>query len=659
MLATLAVYQEVRTCDFVNFDDPDYVTANPHVRQGLTAGSVRWAFTSTESANWFPLTRLSHILDFQLFGLDAGWHHLVNALLHAVATLFLFAFLLRATHAQWPSAFVAALFALHPLHVESAAWIAERKDILAALFWFAALWSYVRYVENPKPARYLATVTLFCLGLMSKPMIVTLPFVMVLVDVWPLRRPRSLALLREKIPFFVLSAASAVITYLVQSGSGAVDAISIALGLRIQNALVTYFVYIAKMFWPVDLAVFYPYPVTIPIWEPLAALVALLAICALVIRNLNARPYLAVGWFWYLGTLVPVIGLIQVGGQARADRYTYVPMVGLLIMIAWGAMDLASLRPRSKPFIAGLAGAACAVCATLTVFQIQYWRDSAALFEHALASTDRNDIAEHNLGAFLMNIPGRSGEAITHLEAAVSIRPGSAKALTDLGTALSNDPARLTDAVSEYRAALAIDPGLAITHSNLGNTLSKMDRLPDAIAEYRAALRIDPSYAEAHNNLGAVLARAGRNPEAVAEFQRALDLQPDYTEARNNLAAAQMPAVPADSEYQLGLDLAKKHRTQDAIAHFEAALRLKPDYPEAHNNLGVVLSGVPGQSQQALHHFEEAVRIRPDYVEAQVNLGLALSQLPGRLPEAIRHLELAQRLKPDPEVQKLLDDLRK
>ena len=658
-LATLVTYSEVRTFDFVNFDDPDYVAGNPHVRQGLTADGIRWAFTSTESANWFPLTRLSHILDVQFFGLDAGAHHLTNVLIHALATLFLFAFLNLATSARWPSALVAFLFALHPLHVESVAWIAERKDVLAAFFGFFTLWAYVRYVQRQQRAWYFLALGAFCLGLMSKPMLVTVPFVMLLIDLWPLRRPRTRGLLWEKAPFFALSCASAAITYVVQQASGAVDALDVGIGLRLENALVSYVVYIAKMFWPSRLAVFYPYPFEIPLWQAGAAAVAIVGISALTLRFLRTRPYLAVGWFWYLGTLVPVIGLIQVGAQARADRYTYIPMVGLFIILAWGLADAMRAWPQSKNAAAALAIVVCAIYAACTWAQIQYWRDSGSLFEHALYSTDRNDIAHHNLGTFLMNVPGRLPEAVEHLEAALRIRPGSAPAHTDLATALSNLPDRLPDAVEEYRTSLKIAPGQAITHNNLGNTLSKLGRLPEAIDEYQAALRINPKYAEAHNNLGAAFAKLGRLPEAVAQFQEALRLQPGYAEARQNLERAQSPVAPADVEYNLGLALAKEGRTQEAIMHFEAALRIKPDFAEAHNGLGVVLASISGRSPEAIRHFQEAVRLRPDYANAHVNLGIALSQIPGRLPEAIAQFEAAQRIQADPEVQKILDQLRK
>ncbi len=334
-VTTFAVYVQVRQFDFVNYDDPEYVSKNLHVREGITPAGIAWAFTSGDSANWLPLTRISHMFDAQLFGMRSGFHHLTNVLIHALATLLLFAFLSRATHMRWPSAFVAFVFALHPLHVESVAWIAERKDVLSAFFWFLALWSYVRYAERPGLGRYLLVLLPFCLGLMAKPMIVTLPFVLLLLDVWPLRRAARFG---KKLPFFALSAAVAITTYLVQRSSGAVKALTVfPIGLRVENALVSYCVYLGKMFWPASLAVFYPYPLTVPVWKYTIAGLAIVSISALAVRLFRAYPYVAVGWFWYLGTLLPVIGLVQVGAQARADRYMYVPMVGLAIILAWGA----------------------------------------------------------------------------------------------------------------------------------------------------------------------------------------------------------------------------------------------------------------------------------------------------------------------------------
>jgi tetratricopeptide (TPR) repeat protein len=654
-LATFATFAQVRHFDFVNFDDPEYVSDNPHVRSGITPQGVEWAITSAEAANWFPLTRLSHLLDAQLFGLRAGWHHLSNVFFHTLAALLLFAFLNRATNARWPSAFVALIFALHPLHVESVAWIAERKDVLSALFWFLALWAYVRYAQRQTIARYLLVVLAFCLGLMAKPMIVTMPFVLLLLDVWPLRRPRTPKLLWEKVPLLALSAAIALTTYLVQLRSGAVEALRVfPFGLRIANALVSYLVYTVKMFWPTGLAVFYPYPADVPVWQAALAGLVLVSVTALVLRSFRDRPYLAVGWLWYLGTLVPVIGLVQVGAQARADRYMYVPMVGLSIMLAWGAVDVIRHWPRAKNAIAVLASAACIACALVTFLQVEHWKNSETLFQHALDVTEGNYLAHHNLGTQLLDVPGRLPDAITHLRASLAINPDSAKAHTDLGTALSKIPDRLPEAIGEYEASLRLAPDSAITHNDLGNTLSKIPgRTPQAIAEFQAALRIRPDYVEAHNNLGAALAAAGNPSEAKSEYQAALLLKPDYAEARTNLDNAS-----AETQYDQGVALSKAGRLPEAIANFEAALRLRPDYAEAHNNLGVTLSNIPTRLPEAIVHFEAALRIQPEYADAHYNLGVALSNIPGRIPEALTHLEAALRLKPDPNLRKAINQLR-
>src|ERR1039458_4791626 len=347
--ATLLVYAQVAGFGFVNFDDPDYVNTSGR--------GVAWAFTSVEAANWFPVTRLSHILDGLLFGMRSGWHHLTNVAWHAAATLLLFGFLRRATGARWRSAFVALIFALHPLHVESVAWVAERKDVLSAFFWFLTLCGYVRYAERGARGWYVFTLAAFALGVMAKPMLVTLPVVLLLVDVWPLERRAY----REKVPFFALSAASAIVTFVVQRSAGAVGEIAVfPLGLRVENALVTYVVYIGKMFWPARLAVFYPYPAKIAAWQALLALALIVAVSVAAWRGFRGCPYVAVGWAWYLGTLVPVIGLVQVGAQARADRYMYIPMTGLAIILAWGAAEIVRRRPNLKPAVTALAVVGCA-----------------------------------------------------------------------------------------------------------------------------------------------------------------------------------------------------------------------------------------------------------------------------------------------------------
>jgi tetratricopeptide (TPR) repeat protein len=603
------IYAPVYPFGFVNFDDPDYVTDNPHVRDGLTKDSVVWAVTSTDAANWFPVTRLSHLLDVELFHLQPGGRHITNVFLHAIAAVFLFAFLDAATGATWPSVFVAVLFAVHPLHVESVAWIAERKDALSALFWFVALWSYVR-------RRHWLTFLAFCMGLMSKPMVVTLPFVLLLLDWWPLRRPLRSAL-RLKISLLALSVAGGIATYLVQRTSGAVREVGqFPFGLRVENAVVSYATYIVKMFWPARLAVFYPYPHDFPAWQIALSALLLVAISMVVLRERRSRPYLAVGWLWYLGTLVPVIGLIQVGAQARADRYMYLPIVGLSIMLAWTLRELLSRKAALS-----VAIAACLACAVVCEAQIQHWRNSETLFRHALDVTSGNYLAHHNLGV-----------------------------------ALAGD-GRFAEAIGQYQLALQIEPDAANVQTDYGNALAKSGRVQEAIAHYQAALRALPDSAIIHNDLAnALAATPGRRPEAIAEYQTALRLRADYEEARNNLA--QVQSNGAEIEYNTGVDLARSGKPESAIAHFEQALRLKPDYVDAHNNLGVALAGA-GRVQEAISHFETALRIDPNSPDAHVNLGIALSGLPSQRAEAIRHFEAALRIKPDPEVRQLLDRLKR
>jgi Flp pilus assembly protein TadD len=548
VLVTFGVYAQAGRFDFVNYDDPEYVR-NPHTLQGLTLAGVEWAFTSGDAANWFPLTRLSHMLDVQWFGLEAGMHHLMNVLFHSLAALFLFAFLVRATKLRWPSAFVAFVFALHPLHVESVAWVAERKDVLNAFFWFLTLWCYVRYTEQPGRGRYLILLGAFCLGLLTKPMILTLPFVLLLLDFWPLKR--RLALL-EKLPLFAIAAAGAVGTYLVQESSRAVKTLSVfPVGMRVENAVVSYGIYIEKTFWPECLAVFYPYPASIPAWELALSGAVLVSLSLVVIAFRRMCPYLPVGWFWFIGTLVPVIGFVQVGAQARADRYMYVPMVGLLIMLAWGAVDVVTLWPGMKTAVLGLAAAMCLGCAISTSVQLSYWRDSESLFAHALSVTKRNYVAEHNYGLAVSTAPGRLAEAIEHYQNALAIRPDSVEARSDFGSGLAQ-MGLFNDAIAQYQTALRMAPDCSICRTNLelarkqmaehalheGVAFQKMGRTEEAIAQFEAALKAEPSYAEAQNDLGVALGSLGQTEEAIEHFSAALQLQPDYADARYNLDLA-------------------------------------------------------------------------------------------------------------------------
>ena len=619
-LATFALYAQVRHFNFLNYDDPDYITANVHVRQGLTVQGLEWALTSRDAANWFPATWVSHMIDVRLFGFESGWHHLHNVLLHALAAILLYIFLQAATAARWRGALVASLFALHPLHVESVAWVAERKDVLSASFWFLTLCAYVWYARRPAWGRYLAVVLALCLGLMAKPMVVTLPLVLLLLDFWPLARLRQnwQGAVWEKLPLFALSGAAAAITLLVQEHAGAVKALPFS--TRLENATQSYALYIQKTFWPLGLAVFYPYPQHFVIFHVLAAGLLLAAVAGAAIALRDRWPYLLTGWGWFVITLIPVIGFVQVGGQARADRYMYIPMAGLLIMFVWGAAEfLEGFHAQALAII--LAAAACVACAALAFIQIGNWLNSETLFRHALAVTTGNSVANHNLGNYLMT-SGRLSEAIPYLETAVRIDPDSVPAHTDLGSALA-----------------------------------KSGQLGQAIAQFEQAIELAPGAPVPHNNLGGALIQAGRLQEAIAEFQVALRLDPNYAEARRNLAAAQ---AGSSTEFNLsrGMALLKAGDFSGAVMELESAVRVDPDDADAQNNLGVALSHFPERQRDSIVHFEAAVRLNPNSADAQYNLGVALSGIPGRTSDAIRHLEEAERLRPDSELERDIAQLK-
>ena len=569
-LITLAAFQQLRICDFVNYDDGEYVVGNGNVNTGLTINNVIWAFTSGYACNWHPLTWLSHMLDCQLFDLKPQWHHFTNLLLHIINTLLLFAVFKQMTAAVWRSAFVAAAFALHPLHVGSVAWIAERKDVLSTLFWMLTMAAYCKYAKTTSLKWYLLTLAAFALGLMAKPMLVTLPFVLLLLDYWPLERiNQKRKIIIEKLPFFVLSAVSSDITFLVQQKSGAVEQmIKIPLHSRIINALVSYLAYIEKMIWPSGLTVFYPHPrQTLPVWHAVVAAVLLAGVSIAIFRLARNHKYLVVGWLWYLGTLIPVIGIVQVGDQAMADRYTYIPLTGLFIIIAWGVEDLTRKWRRRKPLLEAIGGIIVAAMLICTNFQLKYWHNDFTLFEHALNVTKDNYLAHNNLG-FALSSAGNINEAIKH-----------------------------------YQAAIEIRPDIAMAHYNFGNALKSQGRLDEAIAQYQQALQIRPDYASAYNNLGGAFHQAGKLDEAISQFQRAIQLQPDYAEAYNNL----------------GIVFLSQRKYDEALKYFHKTLRLKPDFFETYNNMGVALAGLE-KFDEAIESFQRALKMKPDYGSAQRNL---------------------------------------
>ncbi|HUH66502.1 MAG TPA: tetratricopeptide repeat protein [Syntrophales bacterium] len=684
VIITVAVFWQVSGLDFVRYDDDKYVTENSHVQAGLTRSGIVWAFSSVYANNWHPLTWISHMVDCQLFSTNPAGPHLVNLFLHIVNTLLLFIVLKRMTDLPWRSAFVATLFAVHPLHVESVAWVSERKDVLSTFFFMMSTWAYVRYVERPDISRYLAILVLFALGLMSKPMLVTFPFVLLLLDFWPLHRlwleepifkmvPKdvkivsiasgkrtTLGLIIEKAPLFILTGASICMTLFAQ-WSGIATTESLPLFTRVGNAIVTYVSYIGKMFWPAGLAVFYPYPETIPLWQIAGTILILVLITAAAIRLRKSRPYLLTGWMWYLGTLIPVIGLVQVGYQSMADRYTYIPLIGIFIAIAWTVPDILGRLRVSRIVLPALTACLIAVLITVSFFQVRYWRNSMALFTHALAVTKNNYVMETNMGAALAE-QGRFEEAVSHYQEALRVKPDDFEARYNLANALARQ-GRLEEAVSQYAVVLQKQPDAAAAHNNMGIALAQLGKADEAIPHFREAIRIkpdfrdaganleralskqaatkrtvpqkiaieqtDPSTAEGQLRMGLTLLQEGKADEAIPKFEEALRLNP-------NLVAAHV---------SLGLVMAQKRNLDKAIYHFRKALKIKPDIAETHNSLGVALT-YKGALDEAIEHFHTAIKLNPKFAKAHNSLAVALVQK-GKTEEAIGHLRKAVEIQPD------------
>jgi protein O-mannosyl-transferase len=637
-IATLAVYWPVGRHEFINYDDTDYVTANAFVQAGFTRTGIAWAFGNLagERTYWHPLTWLSHMLDCQLFGLKAGAHHWVNLLFHLANTLLLFAVLRRMTGTEGPSAVVAALFALHPLQVDTVAWIAERKNLLSTFFGLWTLWAYARYAQGrrmktesraafPAVGYYVLAFMFFAFSLMSKPALVTLPFVLLLLDYWPLNRLQLktiVSLLLEKVPFLALSGLSSVATVLAHQRLNSLASVgALPLADRMGNALVSYSRYLGKVFWPSHLAVFYPHPHGWPPGEVLASVALLVIVSALCIGVCRSYPCLLTGWLWFLGTLVPVIGLIQAGEQSMADRFVYLPLVGLLIPLAFGLNQLTQRLRWGTPLLGALAGLACAGCLVTTHFQLGHWRNSETLFRHAIAVTQGNYSAYLSLG-------------------------------TDLQA-----QGKLEEAIACYSEALRFKPSHASAHNNLGTALAAQGKLDEAIPHFQAAVRIRPEYSDAFNNLGVLLTQQGKPAEAVAPLTRAVQLKPTYAEAHYNLAnalAALKKQREALAEYEIALRLKPRHSlahykiaglllaegdTAAALDHYQAALVGNPRYAEAHYQLATLLVS-RGEVEAGLQHYREALRLKPKWVEALNNLAWLLATHPNAKyrdgPEALR-----------------------
>jgi tetratricopeptide (TPR) repeat protein len=536
---TLAAFWGVWLGGFV-YDDMHYVVENPHVQQGLTARTVAWAFTSFHASNWHPLTWLSHAVDHSIFGLDPAGHHGVNLLLHIVNVALLFVVLVEMTGARGRSAVVACFFAIHPLHVESVAWVAERKDVLSTLFLFLTLLAYTRYARRPAVGRYVVVTILFALGLMSKPMLVTLPCLLLLLDAWPLGRldrRNWRTRVAEKIPLLVLSALSSAVTLAAQRPRALAPlSADFSVSVRIANALVSYATYLAETVWPSGLSVLVPHPgAGIAPWKVIVALAVLSGITWGAVRLRRTAPYLLVGWLWYVGTLVPVIGLVQVGQQAMADRYTYVPLLGVFIAIAWGVEGLVRGRPATRRAVQAATVGIVVVLSVTTHAQVRHWRDARALFLHALDLNPDNAVAHTTLGVLAMN-EGRPDEALRHLSEAVRIEPAYPEAHFNLGV-LYSKLGRRAEAITAYRTAIELRPDSPRAHTNLGALMVGAGFVREGIAQFRTALELRPT-PQAYVNLGIALEHDGKTDEAVELYRRALEIDPEHELARARLGAS-------------------------------------------------------------------------------------------------------------------------
>ncbi len=585
-IASFAVYSKVLRNEFIYLDDPEYVTENYQVKTGLNLESIKWAFTTNCAANWHPLTWLSHMADCELFGLKPWGHHLMNLLGHIANTLLLFAFLKMITGAMWRSAFVAAAFALHPLHVESVAWVAERKDVLSTLFWMLTMISYFQYARKTSKGWYAVTLVFFAMGLMSKPMLVTLPFVLLLMDYWPLERTKNIRegkisgrLVFEKLPLFALAAAASIVTFLVQRSGGAVTSVeTLPLQTRLMNAVLSYARYIFKMFWPNDLAVVYPFEHNISIAETFGAAILLALITIIAVRMMAKQKYFLVGWLWYVGTLVPVIGLVQVGDQALADRYTYVPLIGLFIIAAWGAAELVQKRKYQKELIWTAGILVLAAMAIKTYIQVGYWKDNFTLFTHTLAVTKNNSIIHGSLGAAYADA-GEYEKAIKECQESINIRPKNADAYCNLANAYEN-LGRCEEAIDFANKAIKIigaekykrNNVLVKIYNNLGVAYGKLGRYKEAIDVLKESIRLMPNYDNSHYNLGYAYGKLEQDEEAMKEYREVLKISPNFCLAHNNI----------------GVLYLKQGKNKEAIEAFKQAVRAKPDYAEARYNLGVV-----------------------------------------------------------------------
>jgi protein O-mannosyl-transferase len=659
-LSVFAAYLPVLRNGFIIYDDPYYIYSNPHVQQGLSWASIRWAFTTFDMGFWHPLTWASILMDSTVFGLHPAGHHLTSLALHVANTLLLFYLLLRATGATWRSILVAAFFGLHPLHIESVAWSAERKDVLSTLFFLLALWAYVRFANDECRMTndegrmqgggakrttdhgtrtrshllrftfhvsrfYLLSLVCFVFALMSKTVVVTLPVLLLLLDYWPLKRmkngewrmgnaragaqpiriPHSAFVILEKLPFFGLSLVAGVITLYAQAGTGVIrQGAQFPFLSRAANAALAYVGYLVQTCWPAGLSVYYPFPRNVPFGLAAGAVLLLVTATAAILFAARTRPYLLVGWVWYLVTLLPVIGLVPFGGQAHADRYSYVPLIGFFLLVVWGASDCAvHWRLRTAPLaIAAVLAIGC--CSLLTWRQLGYWRESKTLFVHALAVTGDDPLLHNNLGA-AFSANNQWDAAVFHFQKALALQPDDALAQGNLGVALANE-GQWDDAINELQKAISLRPEIPLTQAMLGAALVKKGRLDEAISHLELAVKLQPDYVLARRNLAVALGTQGRPAEAIAVLEKTLQLMPNDVESR----------------YDLAVLLAASGRADEAINQYQQVIKLDPAHAEAHNNLGA-LYGAKGRFDDAIVEFQQSLRLRPGFQKAEINLEAA------------------------------------
>jgi len=594
-LVIVIIYGQVGSFDFVDWDDGLYVTENVHVQKGLSVEGVIWAFTTSRAGNWHPLTWLSHMLDSQIYGLNPAGHHYTNIAFHTANTLLLLFILFRMTGSLWKSAFVAALFAVHPLHVESVAWVSERKDVLSTFFGLLMIGAYYHYIKTPHLKNYLLVIIFFSLGLLAKPMIVTFPFVLLLLDFWPLNRiqlknnseiqPEKSThygfkgiyqLIVEKIPLFVLAAIQCILTFVIQRSDGIMVPLkNLSLKTRIANTLVSYVSYVLKAIWPHNLAYYYPYPIgTFSVWQVWGTGLLIISAISGAIYLAKQYPYVSVGLFWYLGTLVPVIGLIQVSDQAMADRYTYIPLIGLFIVVAWGLPDILKKWQYRKIFLCVLAIVILSSLTMRAFFQTRHWKNSVTLFENAVKINENNYHALNNLITALTG-NGKYDDAFFYLSRALKVNPQKVYLRMNLANVLFLR-SKPDEAISQYRKILQTDSENADAHYNLAYVLSSQNKLNEAVSHYNETLRIDPKYAKAHYNLGNIYFNQGKTAEAFRHYAEAIKIKPDYVQAYN----------------KLGIILFKQGKFNKAKVLFIKALQIDPNFSEASTNLIVAQNNI-------------------------------------------------------------------